>query len=379
MAKKNFDWMPILKTGTFTAKNKKQVTFDENKLDQIIANTDLSNEPQFVVEHPSFDKLGFGTISSLKRVGQYLFALPKHVDEKFKDAVNRGDLPGRSVSINDNDLSLNHIGFLPKEIEPAVDGLGSYSFSTDTNNSKLVIQFSEDEAHFAEIENDKYEFAKMEISQWPFRNIRAIFRNMKNAWIEKFGQEEADKTFPEWDLEETGTPPSIFEQEQPSKVLSYSQNNNGEVMKTKIELSKITDPALRALVEELQNDLTNTKTELQAATQTISATELQNNRNEVLAFCESDEMKLRILPAEKEKFVAALLSVKRKEKIEFSSPDASTSLSTKVEFTAYDFLKDTFKQLPEKIELSEMATKKNGNEQVPEYVKIGKEIASYVK
>jgi len=63
---KSFNWMPILKTGTFVAKNGKKVNFSEEDLDRIIENTDLSKEPQFVVEHPHYDKLGFGTIAALK-------------------------------------------------------------------------------------------------------------------------------------------------------------------------------------------------------------------------------------------------------------------------------------------------------------------------
>jgi Tfp pilus assembly protein PilO len=140
----------------------------------------------------------------------------------------------------------------------------------------------------------------------------------------------------------------------------------------KLDFSKITDPQLKAAVEALQTELTNTKTQLQSATQTISATELQNNRNEVLAFCESSEMSLRILPSEKEKFVSTLLSLKGKEKIELSAPD-----NTKIEFTAYDFLKEVFKQLPEKIELSELAKNSNSNgASEAAHVKLGKEIAS---
>ncbi|MBI1936667.1 MAG: hypothetical protein HYS25_00940 [Ignavibacteriales bacterium] len=387
---KNYKWMPILKTGKFTAKNGKLVTFEERDLDKIIANTDLSKEPQFVVEHPHYDKLGFGTISELKRIGKYLFALPKKVEEKFKNTVNAGELPGRSVSIDENTLALSHIGFLPKEIAPAVDGLGSYSFSIEPSAKNINLQLSlpEIENHFAAIEDDKYEFEKYEVSQWPFRNIKNIFRNLKNKWIEKFGKEEADELFPEWDIDETGNAPTIFEKAETGKpeVSQFSINTNGE-KKMKIDLSKFDlsqiEPQLKAALEALQNenqqlvtDLSSTKAELQTATQTISSAQLEKNKNEVLAFCESPEMKLKILPAEKEKVVNLLLAAQEKGTLEFSAAENPT---IKIQFNAFDFLKGTLKQLPDKIEMSEFATTRNaGDHSLTEYQKVGAEIAAFV-
>lgn len=377
---KNFKWMPILKTGTFTAKNGKEVSFEEADLDKIVANTDLTKEPQFVVEHPSYDKLGFGTISELKRVGNYLFALPKKVEEKFKDVVNSGELPGRSVSIDEKTFALSSIGFLPKEISPAVDGLGSYAFAHPQpfpkgRENSIELLFPNNESHFAEIENDKVQFSEYEISQWPFRNIKTIFRNLKNKWIEKFGTEEADQVFSEWEIEETGNAPAIFEKPdsyQKSEVSNqFSQNTNGDTMK--IDLSKL-DPQLKAAIEELENELATTKTELQSAKTTLSAAELERNRNEVLAFCESPEMKVKILPAEKEKVVNLLLAVKEKGTLEFSAAD-----KTKVQFNAFDFLKDTLKQMPDKIELSELATKQSaGEDNRSDAQKVGAELAAFV-
>ncbi|MBX3008623.1 MAG: hypothetical protein KF816_11440 [Melioribacteraceae bacterium] len=370
----NFKWMPILKTGTFTAKNKKQVTFDEAKLDQIIANTDLSKEPQFVVEHPNYDKLGFGTISELKRVGSYLFALPKKVEEKFKAVVNSGELPGRSISIDENTLALNHIGFLPKEIAPAVDGLGSYSFSSDSSDSRLQFSLPELESHFAEIKDDKYEFEKYEVSQWPFKTIKNIFRNIKNAWIEKYGKEEADEIFNEWEIEEAGTPPRIYEEEKTSMFSTNQTEDKMDINLSGIDLSKV-DPKLKAAFEALQSENTSIKTELQTAKITLSASEMAAQKKEILAFCESEEMKLKILPAEKDKIVNLLLSVKEKGNLEFSSSD-----NTPVKFDAYEFLKETLKQIPNKIELSEIATSQTaGDQQMAEYQKVGKELASFVK
>ncbi len=359
MIKKKFDWMKILTTGTFTDKKGKKVTIDEGKLDKIIASTDLSKEPQFVIEHPHFDEVGHGTISDLKRVGKALFALPKEVNEKFKLAVNSGKLPGRSVRIDEVTSSLDHIAFLPPEIQPAVAGLGSYSFSQEGENTKLQLSLPGVESHFAEIdENDKIDFAKYEVSSWPFKTLNRIFRNLKNVWIEKFGKEEADLLFPEFELEETGNPPSIFVTDTEKAAVSFSQFINGDEMKkfdfSKVDFSKPEQvkeyfAALQAENQELTTNLETTKTDLQTARQTISLEQQAKNRKEVLDFCESD-LKLKVIPADKEKVVNLVLAVKEKGKLEFSAADNS-----KVQFDAYDYLKVILKQLPDKIELQEVA------------------------
>ncbi len=397
-----FQWMPILKIGTFTAKNGKQVTFDENKLDQIVANTDLNKEPQFVVEHPSYDKLGFGTIEKLQRVGKFLFALPKTVEEKFKNAVNSGELPGRSVSLDEGTLALSSIGFLPKETAPAVDGLGSYSFSALTpalsqlasldasrsgrereNELLIPISFSNEQSHFAEIENNKVEFST-EISKWPFNSIKMLFRNLKNFFIESYGQEKADEIFNEWQIEEVGNPPVIMDTGNQQTVNSFSQNRNGDTMKidfSKFDLSKI-DPQLKAAIEsvlaenkQLETDLANSKVELSSATQKLSAVELSAVRKDIEQFLDTDELKVRVLPAERENTIQYLLSQKAKGKIEFSAPGKPEE---KLSIDAFEFAKTNLKNLPKKIELSELATNGTAStETTPDYAKVAAEIAAY--
>jgi hypothetical protein len=388
---KSFNWMPILKTGTFTAKNGKKVTFQESDLDKIVANTDLTTEPQFVVEHPSYDKLGFGTIAELKRIGNYLFALPKHVEEKFKKAVNSGELPGRSVSIDENNFGLSSIGFLPKEISPAVDGLGSYAFSSENTSAQLQLILPGAESHFAEIENNKYEFS-LEVSSWTFKSIQTILRNIKNWIIGKESLEVADNLIPEYYLNDAGTPPTLFENntnQSPTtnSMMSnqFSTNISGATMKldfSKIDLTKLPQEikdffiAAKNEIISLETDLGTSKTELQAATSKISAAELEKNRVEVLAFCESPEMRLRILPADKEKIVNMLLVAKEKGVIELSSTKTD---GTKIQFSAFDYTKELLKQLPVKIELQEIAVKKNaGDDNQTEYQKVGAEIAAFV-
>lgn len=370
-----FKWMPILKTGTFKDKNGKVVTVEEKDLDRIVSNTDLNSDPQLVVEHPKFDEVGFGAVAQLKRVGELLFALPKEVNEKFKKAVNDGKLPGRSVTLDEKTFALKNISFLPPEIKPAVAGLGDYSFSLEDNSTKLSLTLPGENSAFADIETSNFEFAQYEISSWPFRNIKTIFRNLKNKWIEKFGKEEADELFPEWDIDETGNPPSVFEK-NPVEVKQFSQSINGDEMK--LDFTKL-PPEVKTAFDALEAEKNKVAIELQTATTKLTDVEKERLRNEVLQFCESDEVKLKIKPADKEKVVNLLMALKEKGVIEFSSSDASTGSASKVEFNAFDFTKELIKKLPDVVELSEIALKsKAGDVNVSEEVKLGREIAEFV-
>lgn len=370
---KKFNWMPILRTGTFTDKNNQTVSIAEADLDKIVAATDLSKEPQFVIEHPKFDQLGFGTIEKLQRVGSYLFALPKAVEEKFKNVVNNGKLPGRSVTIDKKNFSLKNISFLPPEVHPAVSGLGAYSFSVEskdkTENMNLQLNLPAHESHFASID-DEIEFSQLEISKYPFLSIKNIFRNIKNFFIADKGQEKADELIPEYWLEEVGTPPAIWDK-QNEMVNSFSQNQKDEKMEvidlTKIDLSKV-DPNLRSVIEGLIANVTELKTllqtkdtELQAAASKIAASELAAKRTAVIQFCEGEGFK-KVKPADKEKIVNFLLAQKEKGVIEFSATDNS-----KIQLDVFEFAKGLVLSQPDFITDEEVAKKNNTNKSKTEF------------
>ena len=372
-----FKWMPVLKTGTFKDKNGKVVTVKTEDLDRVIESTNLTSDPQLVVEHPKFDEVGFGAVAQLKRVGEILFALPKEVNDKFKKAVNDGKLPGRSVTLDEKTFALKNISFLPPEIKPAVAGLGDYSFSTSPLPSpyqgegiafQLILPGENNS--FADLETSNFEFAQYEVSSWPFRNIRMIFRNLKNKWIEKFGKEEADELFPEWDIDETGNPPSVFEK-NPVEVKQFSQSINGDEMK--LDFTKL-PPEVKEAFDALETKNNKLVIELQTASTKLTDAQQKELRSEVLQFCESDEVMLKIKPADKEEAVQFLLAQKEKGVIEFSASDNITK-----KLDAFEFAKRIIKQLPDVVELSEIATKnKADNQSMDADVKIGKKIAAMV-
>lgn len=378
---KKFNWMSIGKVGTWTDKHKQQIAIDEKYLDEIIAATKDPKDVKFVIEHPKYDKIGFGNPSALKRVGQLLFALPESVTDDFKLAVNQGELPGRSMTLDKATKQLLNISFLPKEVPPAIP-LEQYQFSTANDSQEIItlsFQLTENKSHFAEITDDeKIEFAQYEVSSWPFNSIKNIFRNLKNNWIQNFGVEEADRIFPEYILEETGLAPRVYEKRNEPYNPSFQQTIEGKMDLKNIDLTKLPADqrtAVEALITDLNTQLNAKKVELQTATTNLTVAEKAQTRTEILQFMAGDDVKLKIKPADKEELVNFMSAQKEKGVIEFSTGEGQPAK----QLDLYEFSKKLIKAMPDVIELSELA--KNGNitaQGMADYQKVGKEIADSV-
>jgi hypothetical protein len=396
-----FHWMPVLRAGTFKDKNNQTVTIDQSALDKIVSATNLAKEPQLVVEHPKFDEVGFGTITQLKRVGDFLFALPEKVLEKFRKAVNDGKLPGRSVTLDKNTFALKNVSFLPPDMPPAVAGLGAYYFQMENGKCEPEahapsVQKMEDEnsvdvlkmhlclpgieSHFArllfdssegaDIETGNLEFAQNEISSTPLKIIQTIFRNIKNFLTGEKSPEIAEEILPEDYFNEFFTSSPAPEKEQTSETnTSFSSNQVNTMLNEsnteKINLNTIdlsdADPQLKKAIESLQSenkalsaDLKNKNVELQSANEKVSASQKEKLIGEVIRFCETDAKK-KIRPPEREKYISYLLLQTEKGVLEFSAPDPEGS-DTKVQLSAYDFAKEIIMQLPDFISDVELAT-----------------------
>lgn len=387
-----FNWIAIGKVGNWTDRNNQAVNIDTKYLDEVVAATN-PEDVKFVVEHPKYNKIGFGKISALKRVGELLLALPKEVNDDFKKAVNAGELPNRSMTIKKSSKKLLDISFLPSEIDPAIEGLGAYSFSSRASSSDdvevylLQAGLINNESHLAEVESteggDRVEFAQYEMSSYPFRTIKDLFRNIKDFFIEQHDLDTANKILPNYSIEEVGNAPSIWEKPpQPYLSNSFSKNKNGEVMDlSKIDLSKV-DVNVKAAIEalnaenqKLQTEKDQATVQLQAATTKITKTEQDKIEAEVLQFCSSEKIAKKILPADQKKAVKFLTVQKEKGVLEFSSADGK-----KENFDAYEFAKALIEKLPDAIDTSEFANNKTAGEQdnLSDAQKTGKEIAGFV-
>lgn len=124
-------WIPFFKSGKQTDSLGREKEWTNGDLDQIVNNYNClqtNDKRPIVIGHPKTNLPIVGYIDKVRRVNDTLFALPSLVADSFKELVNKGDFPERSISIN-NDGSINHFGFLPKGVKAAVKNLGEYSFA----------------------------------------------------------------------------------------------------------------------------------------------------------------------------------------------------------------------------------------------------------
>ena len=145
----------ILKTGSFTNSQGKEVNFSQSDLEKIASSYDPTiSEAPIVIGHPKSNDPAYGWIDSLKVNGDKLIASASKIVPEFLNAVKEGLFKKRSVSLNP-DNSLRHVGFLGAAL-PAVKGLADLQFEDATDEN--IIEFSEPGIHSSEKKNDDEEF-----------------------------------------------------------------------------------------------------------------------------------------------------------------------------------------------------------------------------
>jgi len=139
-------WIPFFKTGTHKDSKGRERSWTAEQLDLAATHFNgLSPEEKLkrpiTISHPKSNLPVMGIVERVKRVGETLYALPGKVADGFKELVNQGELPERSISFF-SDGTINHFGFLPKGQKAAVQGLGTFNFSKEDNAIQLF-NFSE--------------------------------------------------------------------------------------------------------------------------------------------------------------------------------------------------------------------------------------------
>ncbi len=142
-------WIPFFKTGLQKDSLGREKLWTAEDLDFAVNNYNALKPEQkrpIVVGHPGDNLPAMGFMDKVKRIGNTLYALPGNVSKTFLALLKQGKFPSRSISFN-ADGTINHFGFLPIGIEPAVKDLGNFNFSADTTNT---INYS-----FNELEDDE--------------------------------------------------------------------------------------------------------------------------------------------------------------------------------------------------------------------------------
>lgn len=172
----------IFKPGKHVAMSGATLLFSESDLAATVAAYDPAKyEAPLTIGHPKHDKPRFGGVGALSYSEGFMDAQPKDVLPEFAEWVGKKMFTSVSASFYAPDAPnnpvpgvyyLRHVGFLGAQ-PPAVKGLNQHglSFSADEQG---VIEFAE----------------------WDDVDNANLWRSLREWFIGKFGQDEADKVIP---------------------------------------------------------------------------------------------------------------------------------------------------------------------------------------
>jgi len=311
------DWFPVFKAGTHKDSKGREHTFTTSDLDKIVASYNSDQEAPCVIGHPEDDHPAFGWIESVKREGELLYAKCKDTVAEFEKAVKDGLYPNRSISINPNDFTINHLGFLGA-VKPAIKGLGKIAFSQ--NDDIATFDFS---AGLVD-----------EIS-YNLRTIGSLFQKLREFLIEKYGIEETDKVLWAWDINNL-----LKDIDTEKGRLAFCEKFTEEI---KLTTAKPTNEG-KTEFSQADIDLKNQEIDtLKAENEKLKA---ETKRQEFSAFCDDLLGEGKMTPAQKTHALDFMSIMDNAGSFEFSEGG---------EKSAIEEFKTFLKSLPKQINFSEVA------------------------
>lgn len=148
------------------------------------------HEAPIVIGHPKHDDPAYGWVESVDVQGGSFLANPKQVDPAFAEAVKAGKYKKISASFYAPDSPSNpvqgvyylrHVGFLGAT-PPSVKGMQP--------------------VNFGEAEEGVVEFAEVDFMDWDDMVIANLFSNLREWMISKFNIETADRVIPIYAIDE---------------------------------------------------------------------------------------------------------------------------------------------------------------------------------
>jgi hypothetical protein len=171
------------------------------------------HEAPLVTGHPKTDDPALGWVAALSASSRGLFATPRNVDAAFAEQVRERRFGKVSAKFYSPDSPSNpvpgvwylrHVGFLGAQ-PPGVKGLDNPEFA-DGDDGCVCFQ------------------EPVEFGDWDDKNVAGMFRSLRDWLLAKFGQDEADRALPGWnvsDLQDSAAQPS---QDEPSPIPAFADH-----------------------------------------------------------------------------------------------------------------------------------------------------------
>lgn len=318
--------LQIFKPGKHTASDGRVITFTEAQLKACAQGYDPAlHEAPFVVGHPKGDAPAYGWAKSLSFSEGTLNVEPHQVDAQFAELVNAGRfkkisasfwLPDTPGNPKPGTLYPHHIAFLGAQA-PAVQGLKSASFAENTEG---LVEFSD----------------------WNAMSVSSILRSIKNFFIEKHGQETADKVIPEWQLENL----AVSAAEKAAAAYAAPPQETIDVTPKELEEQQ---RALKAAQEKLAQERAEFAARETAFNATQTTAQIAERQRASAQFVDGLVTSGHVLPAQRDGLVAFMAGLPVDGIVEFGEGDK------KVKKPGAEWLKDYLKAQPKVVEFRERA------------------------
>jgi len=310
----------IFKPGKHVAMNGEALSFLEADLQATAAAYDpAKHEAPLVVGHPKHDDPAYGWVGELAFADGALDVEPVQVNPDFAELVAAGAFKKISASFYSPDSPSNpvpgvyylrHVGFLGAQ-PPAVKGLRNPSFA---DAEEGVVEFSE----------------------WDEVDNASLWRSLREWFISKFGQDEADKVIPGYQVKslEQGA------QDELRKTQEGSSAGAGAPAASFIEKGEEMTPEQKARMDALEAENATLKTENESLKKTnaefaeadakVKESQAKAKRDAVhadnVAFAEGLVKSGKLLPASKDSTVALMDNLASQESaVEFGEGEGKQS------------------------------------------------------
>jgi hypothetical protein len=321
----------IFKPGTHTAMNGMVLNFTENDLSASAQAYDPAvHEAPLVVGHPVHDAPAYGWVRSLRFAENGLHADPSQVDPAFAELVGAGRFKKISASFYPPNAPSNpkpgvyylrHVGFLGAQ-PPAIKGLKQVAFADSTDC--ITLEFSE----YDDVTN------------------AGLWRGMREWFIGKFGQDEADKVVPQYAVQ-------LLEQSAQDELKEESMDSKDGILPNPAytepgdTIMSVEDKARLAELEAENKRLKTAQAEF--AEQTAAAKAAADHAGH-LAFAEGLVKAGKLLPAQKDLAIALLDFMAADDgAVEFGEGETKKPLLDAIK-------NDLLDTLPKQVEFREIGT-----------------------
>ncbi|MDP2786616.1 MAG: peptidase [Pseudomonadota bacterium] len=287
------------------------------------------HEAPLVIGHPKTDDPAFGWAEGMTADAAGLHVAPGQVNPQFAEMVQSGAFKKISVAWYRPSDAANpvpgvwyprHIGFLGA-MPPAIKGLNPVQF------------------------RDGADLVEIEFSEWSERSVSRLFRSLRDWFLAKHGQDEADRALPGYDVDsladEVATERAAEmarQQAEPTPIPAFSEPSHHQETSVTPEQAA----AIEAENAQLKADLADRDAADKAAA-------IKARHSEAVQFCEGLIQAGKLLPAEKEAAVFAYEAAAGSAPVEFGEGDGKTTEAPLAR------VKAMLEGLPKRVEFSEVA------------------------